>query len=412
MHKMKWSAGLQVCRSARQEDLKTRRLGNRKGGIHTLEALMAFIMVLGFVVFVMPSLRNGDSSAITRNYVLGSLSNLEKTGRLGELAVAENLSGLVAELNRTIAPPQKFTVGMSKLSTVSGMFYPRGWLPENSTHTGNVTLQRKVPRLSGSTWVLGFQYASQNVAKAMEIGGYFSSTGSIVNSSGSIVPSDNAACQMYNAASDYWWAHVPKEPGETYTNHTIYFEINSSSEDTDFVNFTIDLLERRDTYAQDTTCDYYNDPDLTVTATNQFILNDGTQISGTPQTIGAAPYRAPSYVNFTANASTLESASLELEYLDAASPIVYVNGNEVAYHAGSYSGKSETLDITSEIATGQNAILVKSENNATISYRLRLRDSVEFGAMPENRTINTVSYLVAGDKNTFQPTEIRVYVWR
>lgn len=223
---------------------------NRKGGIHTIEATIAFIAVTGFIIFIMPNLTDReDTSAIKRNYVYGSLSNLEKTGKLNDLTVAGNLSGIAIELNKTLAAPMKFTVGMSKLNVTFGTVYPK----------------------------------------------------------------------------------------------------ESQSQD---------------------------------------------------------------YINFTADTNTLDSAKIELEYVNATSPVVYANGNPVLNRTGEQARIFETIDMTSETISGQNSIALETSNNATINYRLRIVSSLELGSRPAKKTVNTVNYMVAGNASTFEPTEIRVYIWR
>ena len=223
---------------------------NKKGGIHTIEATIAFIAVAGFIIFVMPGLVDReDVSAVKRNYVYGSLSNLEKTGKLNDLAVAGNLSGIAVEINKTLAAPMKFTVGMSKLNVTVGTVYPK----------------------------------------------------------------------------------------------------ESQSQD---------------------------------------------------------------YINFTADASALDSAKVELEYVNATNPVVYANGNLVSNRTGEHVRIFETLDITPETISGQNSIALETSNNATINYRLRIMSSLELGVRPAKKTINTINYMVAGNASTFEPAEIRVYIWR
>lgn len=220
----------------------------KKGGMHTLEAMIAFITVLGFIAFVMPGIKSEPETVPVKNHAFAALGNLEKSGRLGALAMAENTSGIYSELNRTILLPAKFSVGLSRQSIYPGTLYP-----------------------------------------------------------------------------------------------------NESQ---------------------------------------------------------------PAYLNFTANTSTLDAATLELAYVNASGPDVFVNSQSAANHSGDYSGISETIDIKQHIITGQNSVMITAANNATISYRLRITESFEYGQRPEGRTISTVSYVVAGGKEGFRPSEIRVYIWR
>ena len=222
----------------------------RKGMLHTLEAIFEFLMVIGFVTFVMPYLNNGGQvSKQTQIYVYQALSNMEKSGTLGNLAAAQNLSGIKSELNKTLQLPIKFTIGMSRSNISYGKAYPK----ENSEFK---------------------------------------------------------------------------------------------------------------------------------------------------------------YVNFTANKTSLDYASLQITYTNATNPAIYMNGQYLASHSGDYSGNEEIFDLSAYVQTGANSVMLNTSNNATIDYRLTVVDSVELEAPAENRSITTVGYIISGNGSSFSPSEIRVYVWR
>lgn len=391
---------------------KAKSTAASKGMLHTLEATIAFMMVVGFIVFAMPAIdKERESSTAVRLYVYEALSNMEKMGTLQNLVIAENLSGIKSEVGKNIAVPLKFTVGMSKSSITYGKIYPKEWEFENSTYEGYITLQRKVPSLNGNSWVLGYNYASDSIASAAEVGGYFNSPGNFDFSNKTIDSSASGMCIEYNASGKYWWAHLDKEPGNQKRN--FYIEFNTSSaNDPDRINFTIDILDRKSTPAEDPDCSPYNDPDLTRLATDVFYFNDGTGILAMPHTIRASPPRAPGYVNFTADKSTLDSATLRLKYINASSPIIYVNDMYLAQHTGDYSGNEEAFEISSYARTGANSVMIKTANNATISYRLMLTESRELEAPEENKSITTISYVVSGNGSAFAPSEVRVYTWK
>jgi len=110
----------------------------RKGLLHTLEATMAFMMVVGFLVFVMPSISkpNSNNSNI-RTYVYDGLTEMDLYGNLRGLAAAENLSGIKSELNTTLNRPLKFTVGMSKSNITHGTAYPQISTPAYINYTAD-----------------------------------------------------------------------------------------------------------------------------------------------------------------------------------------------------------------------------------------------------------------------------------
>ncbi len=98
----------------------------KKGMLHTVEAIIAFIMIVGFVILLMPIIENDtETSRQTRVYVYEALSSMEKSGKLQSLAAAQNMSGIKSELNKTIAMPLKFTVAISKPNISYGTVYPK-----------------------------------------------------------------------------------------------------------------------------------------------------------------------------------------------------------------------------------------------------------------------------------------------
>jgi len=221
----------------------------RKGLLHTLEATVAFLMVISFLVFVMPSINTaGSKTGNIRSQIYDSLSEMDKSGTLRNLAFGENLSGIKSELNRTLNIPLKFTVGMSKSNISHG--------------TAN-----------------------------------------------------------------------PEESGVPY------------------------------------------------------------------------------YINYTANKSALDSATLSLNYLNATEPSVYLNGVLIKQHGGDYSGNDDVVDVLSGTQDGENSIKLETSNNATISYSLMLVESLELEALEENTDVISIGYILSGNETTFSPKEIRVYVW-
>ncbi len=174
---------------------------SRKGMLHTLEAVLAFLTVVGFIVFVMHSIDNqGSSSTQTRVYVYKALSNMEKTGKLQNLAAAQNLSGIRTQLNSTIALPMKFTVAMSKSNISHGVVYPKeGNLPAYINFTADksaldsVNLEFSYANASDPTVYVNSQYLAGHT------GDYSGNTESFDISS---YVADGANSVMINTSSD------------------------------------------------------------------------------------------------------------------------------------------------------------------------------------------------------------------
>lgn len=111
---------------------------NRKALLHTLEATIGFLMVTGFLVFVMPHLNSAqEKTENTRAYVYDGLSGMDGAGILRNLAANENLSGIKSELNDTLRIPLKFTVGLSKSNISHGTINPAIGAPAYINYTAN-----------------------------------------------------------------------------------------------------------------------------------------------------------------------------------------------------------------------------------------------------------------------------------
>lgn len=87
-----------------------KRTCKRKGFVHTLEATIAALLVMGFILAVMPFLTYQDTTAATKEKVTNSLLVLDQAGKLDALAMAQNISGLKMELSALLPDQINFTV--------------------------------------------------------------------------------------------------------------------------------------------------------------------------------------------------------------------------------------------------------------------------------------------------------------
>jgi len=88
----------------------------KKGGMHTIEAFIAFAIVLSFLLFLMPAITKVPDTTNKITYVQGALKSIEKTGILREYVLSRNLTGLNESLYEFIFPLYNFTVGMSTVN--------------------------------------------------------------------------------------------------------------------------------------------------------------------------------------------------------------------------------------------------------------------------------------------------------
>lgn len=106
----------------------------RKGYIHTLEASIATVILLTFVIAVLPYIAPEDTSAqTTRTIIRGALEVLEKNGDLRDNAVNEDLSAIKTELQTIVPSRINFTVGISDVDITSGSVTTSGQVFVNYT---------------------------------------------------------------------------------------------------------------------------------------------------------------------------------------------------------------------------------------------------------------------------------------
>ncbi len=100
-------------------------------------------------------------------------------------------------------------------------------------------------------------------------------------------------------------------------------------------------------------------------------------------------------------------------WLDNATDIsVYINDSLACIYSGTYLSQSKECDITSDAGDGDNRLKLNATSLKFVNrYELRLWKSEGSTNLPENKTIQTVTYFVAGEDNIYRPTEIFVQVW-
>ena len=115
--------------------------------------------------------------------------------------------------------------------------------------------------------------------------------------------------------------------------------------------------------------------------------------------------------NYTADAGKIDYVFLDVVFLSAADPKIYVNEGSVLSQSGDVSGNRETIDITSSTITGENTIQFNFTGTATFDYRLLVSQTETLEDIPDGKDILIVNYVLSGANSTFRPTEVRIYLW-
>ncbi|MCK5474484.1 MAG: hypothetical protein KAI53_03695 [Candidatus Aenigmarchaeota archaeon] len=115
--------------------------------------------------------------------------------------------------------------------------------------------------------------------------------------------------------------------------------------------------------------------------------------------------------NYAADTGKIDYAFLDIVFLSAEDPEIYVNGNSAFNQSGIVSGNRETIDITSSTITGENIVQFNFTGTATVDYRLLVSQTEILGDIPGGKDIIVVNYVLSGANSTFKPTEVRMYLW-
>lgn len=111
--------------------------------------------------------------------------------------------------------------------------------------------------------------------------------------------------------------------------------------------------------------------------------------------------------SFDVNKSRAEKEVLRLWVEEDQGIDVSINGNSVISSPG--TGYTE-VNIESDTVDGGNTLEISGSGN--LFYRIDKYNYMQNGDLPEDRSINSMSYTLAGEEGSFQPSELRVYLWR
>ncbi len=115
--------------------------------------------------------------------------------------------------------------------------------------------------------------------------------------------------------------------------------------------------------------------------------------------------------NYSADAGKIDYVFLDIVFLSAEDPKIYVNGGSVLSQSGVVSGNRETIDLTSSTITGENKVQFNFTGTATFDYRLLVSQTEILEGIPDGKDIIIVNYVLSGTNSTFMPTEVRIYLW-
>ena len=94
----------------------------RKGMMHSIEAMIAFFIVMSFLLFILPLTPTANTSASEINYVSNALKTLEEDGTLSDYIYTGNLSGLNTTLHLMLPETYRFEVSISEVNVTYGSF--------------------------------------------------------------------------------------------------------------------------------------------------------------------------------------------------------------------------------------------------------------------------------------------------
>lgn len=117
-------------------------------------------------------------------------------------------------------------------------------------------------------------------------------------------------------------------------------------------------------------------------------------------------------IEYSANASELDSAEIEVSFSGGQNPRIYENSALLWSKDGDASETTATVDLVPNAQTGRNTVSINATGAVNFRYALRIIDSSELEPLPENKSIVTAAFIIPGNATFFRPTEVRVYGWR
>lgn len=117
-------------------------------------------------------------------------------------------------------------------------------------------------------------------------------------------------------------------------------------------------------------------------------------------------------ISYNVNNTYFKGAYVVLGFVNATNPRVRFKGEEIFSYAGAHPGSPVRLDVTESAVAGVNDIEVKTLNNATVGYVVIVDNEEILSAVPVDRAVGVVTYMLSGKEGWFQPTVAEVYLWK
>lgn len=144
-------------------------------------------------------------------------------------------------------------------------------------------------------------------------------------------------------------------------------------------------------------------------------INYTISVTKTNTTSGAV-FSEESYkggnITYTVNNSIFRYAEILLSFTNSTNTEIYENSREIYAYTGPQLENDVNLDLTLDAIEGENKIEIKTESNSSVDYILIIGNEEILEDIPKNKAIGTVTYILSGKDSYFEPSVLKIYLWR
>ena len=137
-----------------------------------------------------------------------------------------------------------------------------------------------------------------------------------------------------------------------------------------------------------------------------------TKLNTTSGTVFSEESYKGGNITYTVNNTIFSYAEIILGFTNATNPSIYENGQEIYTYTGQHSENDITLDLTLDTTDGENNIEIRTENNSSVDYILMIGNEETLEDTPADKAIGTVTYILSGKDSNFEPSVLKIYLWR
>lgn len=137
-----------------------------------------------------------------------------------------------------------------------------------------------------------------------------------------------------------------------------------------------------------------------------------TKVNTTSGTVFSEESYKGANITYIVNNSIFRYAEIILSFTNSTNSKIYENGKEIYTYTGPQLENDVNLDLTLDTIDSENNIEIRTENNSSVDYILIVGNEETLENTPKDKAIGTVTYILSGKDSYFQPSVLKIYLWR